>query len=69
MIGRKVAKVKEWVNAIQLVCPYCKTVQTESTALHVIHSPPRNWDCEKCNKRFDVYTTWMRIKVKLGRKK
>jgi phage FluMu protein Com len=48
------ALVREWVSTIQLVCPYCKCVQTESTPLHVIHSPPDYWTCEKCNKIMKV---------------
>ena len=50
----KRALVKEWVATLQLVCPYCKEVQTESTPLHIIHSPPKYWDCEKCGKRMKV---------------
>lgn len=52
----KRAKIKEWTAALQLVCPYCNAIQTNTTALHVVHSPPSTWICEKCKKKMKVWT-------------
>lgn len=48
------ALVKEWTNAIQLVCPYCEKCQIESTAADVMLSPPDYWNCEFCQRKFRV---------------
>lgn len=50
----KRALVKEWVATLQLVCPYCGAIQTESTPLHIIHDPPDYWTCEECKKVMKV---------------
>ena len=62
------AKVKEWVSTLQLVCPYCNAVQTNTTAIHVMHSPPEYWNCEECNKKMKVWTKWDRLKEKIKRR-
>lgn len=46
----KQAWVKEWVSALQIGCPYCEEIQTESTAIDVVHSPPDYWGCATCGK-------------------
>lgn len=50
------AWVKEWTSALQLGCPYCDRVQTNSTALDVMHIPPDYWRCEydDCKKIIGV---------------
>lgn len=46
----KRAWVKEWSSALQLGCPYCDSVQINSTALDVMVNPPDYYKCEKCSQ-------------------
>ena len=50
------AWVREWVCSIQLGCPYCERIQTNSTALDVMLSPKDYWLCEypDCGKIIGV---------------
>ena len=49
-IGMPFVKVNEGTNSIQFVCPYCDKIDTSSTALNVLLSPPEYFVCPSCGK-------------------
>ena len=52
--GMPFVKVHEGTSTIQFVCPYCDEIDTDSTALNVLLSPPEYFVCKVCGKESRV---------------